>query len=89
MCEADIELYEKSAEGSFANPTVDESIVLAVVSYFEECETAYSHEVIADVSDEKQVSENTVRKAIRKLFLGKRIVPAPPFVGEFELSDES
>jgi len=85
MCEDDMELYEKSAEGSFANPTVDESIVLAVVSYFEKHGKSYPYEVIEVVSEKENVLQENVRLALRKLHMGKRVVNAPPFTGQFEL----
>lgn len=83
-----MEMGSTFAEGSFANPDVDDSIVEAVVAYFERNEQSYPWDVICDVSEDEGVSKKTVRMAVRKLRMENEIVPAAPFVGELELVGE-
>lgn len=88
VCECTrMEMSSTFAEGSFANPDVDDSIVEAVVAYFDGHEQAYPWDVICSVSEQQEVSKKTVRMAVRKLRMRNEIVPAEPFVGEMELAE--
>lgn len=75
----------KFAEGSFANPDVDDLVVSAIVAHFEENGKAYPWDAIKSVSESRNVPKKTVRAGIRKLRLNADLVPAEPFIGKLEL----
>lgn len=82
-------MNKRFADRSFANPDVDEEIVTSVISYFQSQETAPPWDAICAVSEEQTVPKKTVRKAVRKLRMQNKLVPAPPFTGCMELASDS
>lgn len=76
------------ADDSFANPAVNTEIVTSVISYFGTYEQAHPWDAICAVAEEQSIPKKTVRKAVRKLRMQNKLVPAPPFTGCIELADE-
>lgn len=80
-----MEISSEYPEGTFANPNVDDEIILSILDYLNDNGKSHPNDIICYVEDNLNTQRKDIVKGLRKLKMANHIVPAEPFVGKVRI----